>query len=745
MNGILATVFAALLMAESCGFDVNINVHVTGDGTVTFDGGADGSDGSDGDTADAADAGDAADADAGDSMAPTITDLSPLSGVPGMTVTATGTGLGDVASWVHNGIEWEITAQSATELSATVPDGFAFLGPITVTNPAGSADSADFTLRNFRFDLSQDISPPGIVAIRSPAPRIYAADGVGTVRAYDGEEVAEDHGDGLGKGRSSFPGFSGPADPRDFSSGWTLTNVTRTAGAATGPDGAASAATRMADASASTSGQALYAGSSSSALGIVSTLWHRDDPDDVPTSDPAGAIGAYSGNYYAPVPRSSGWRRSASMLAVGSTTYTPRIDLRLTGASPSGAATQQIAGEQVDVTEVASATGSLLVDLHQVQFQKNGLLPVSVGETGALSYQIEETELGLVMDGSGYFQVELDIPTDPVLRQQGNPDGGSYWLLSLDSASGVNGLHWTSGAITRVFNGTDDGGFNAVPLIGQPLRVRLFNLASGRGHQVFTNGCRQPGGGNIPVTLDPPTAGWLGSNLGSSQALARYSRLAKSDADLDGEEGLVLGDSLWSPYSGNIQATCTRIYTPAEAVARTGIVSLAAAGDVYDTTNPSISQTSKWLASPHRGKASLLWVVVAISRNDLINGRTYAQVKADVGGLIEDVNAENPGAVVIVAPIVPSGGTLDATQQGYVDSLNSDVLADEIGGTHTHLPLWTGDYRLGEDDTGAGDDPLDQSDFGVAGESPPVHTDDRGHGVEGASVRARLVDLSLLD
>ncbi|MEI6519013.1 MAG: IPT/TIG domain-containing protein, partial [bacterium] len=74
---------------------------------------------------------------------PTITSFTPASGVVGTVVTITGTNLTGTTSVKFNGISsLTITNISATSLTATVPIG-ATTGKISVTNPDGTANSAN--------------------------------------------------------------------------------------------------------------------------------------------------------------------------------------------------------------------------------------------------------------------------------------------------------------------------------------------------------------------------------------------------------------------------------------------------------------------------------------------------------------------------------------------------------------------------------------------------------------------------
>jgi RHS repeat-associated protein len=74
--------------------------------------------------------------------APTITTFSPTSGTPGTSVTITGTNFtGSTAVAFHGTAAASFTVNSATQITATVPNG-ATTGTITVTTPGGTATSS---------------------------------------------------------------------------------------------------------------------------------------------------------------------------------------------------------------------------------------------------------------------------------------------------------------------------------------------------------------------------------------------------------------------------------------------------------------------------------------------------------------------------------------------------------------------------------------------------------------------------
>jgi hypothetical protein len=96
---------------------------------------------------------------------PAITSFSPISGVVGSEVTATGSNFTDITVVSFNGTAaTEFVVDSATQLHATVPEG-ATSGPISVSNAKGSSTSAE----NFTVLPTPPINqPPTVVAAGDP-------------------------------------------------------------------------------------------------------------------------------------------------------------------------------------------------------------------------------------------------------------------------------------------------------------------------------------------------------------------------------------------------------------------------------------------------------------------------------------------------------------------------------------------------------------------------------------------------
>jgi hypothetical protein len=108
----------------------------------------------------------AGDCIAATAAAPTMTSFAPAVGDPGGTITITGTGFTDPASVSFNGHDSpSVTVSSATQITATVPDG-ATTGAISVTDAGGTgASSTDFTIRAITSFSPTAVAPGTNVAI----------------------------------------------------------------------------------------------------------------------------------------------------------------------------------------------------------------------------------------------------------------------------------------------------------------------------------------------------------------------------------------------------------------------------------------------------------------------------------------------------------------------------------------------------------------------------------------------------
>jgi len=101
--------------------------------------------------------------------APVVSSFSPPGGTFGTSVTISGTDLEGATSVEFDGTPATFTVESASKISARVPDG-ATTGPIAVTTPSGTGTSSDdFTVKHVRgitLSLSGGLSASGSVSVQ---------------------------------------------------------------------------------------------------------------------------------------------------------------------------------------------------------------------------------------------------------------------------------------------------------------------------------------------------------------------------------------------------------------------------------------------------------------------------------------------------------------------------------------------------------------------------------------------------
>jgi hypothetical protein len=99
---------------------------------------------------------------------PTVDAFTPASGPSGTQVVITGQSYADVSVVKFNGVSATFTIDSATQVTATVPTGAA-TGPISVTNPKGTALSVDpFTVKHVRsitLSVTGSLLASGVVSV----------------------------------------------------------------------------------------------------------------------------------------------------------------------------------------------------------------------------------------------------------------------------------------------------------------------------------------------------------------------------------------------------------------------------------------------------------------------------------------------------------------------------------------------------------------------------------------------------
>ncbi len=149
----------------------------------------------------------APDAGAQGNLAPTITSFSPQSGAVGATVTITGTNFTTPVTASFGGNAPANITFTATQITATVPNG-AVTGPITVVNSSGVAatTAANFTVGTFAPNVTSSTTALGTINL----PFSYQITADATVTAYAASGLPNgltlDPATGLISGRPSATG-----------------------------------------------------------------------------------------------------------------------------------------------------------------------------------------------------------------------------------------------------------------------------------------------------------------------------------------------------------------------------------------------------------------------------------------------------------------------------------------------------------------------------------------------------------
>jgi hypothetical protein len=617
-------------------------------------------------------------------------------------------------------------------------------GPTTaVVRPAVAAQAAGFD-----FDLSAASLPAGITPVRSSSSTVYLQTGAATVTSVSGTgaDIAEDRGDGMGRLRWSLRTMTNDlgTSHSDFAAtGYSLQGgLTRTASAATGPDGVASSATKLSDTSSGATGYLQYLGTVDGAGAVnINAVWAKDDPADAPTLDPSAALISYVGHsgtvsqVSADVPNGLGWKRVGGQWP-SSNQFAYSI---LFGAD---APTTQ---PSTTWTTNASATGSILVwgasSYHAVAGDAYDA-PLAAGALGNLSWQFGAGAVAQLYSGSD-LHLEIELVSDPFFVQDGGV--GEVWtIFSAATPSGAHKVRWTHSGqgVLYTVNGAEINGSALIAPVGSVIKLEPWNIggvAGTRGIHVWLNGARGLTGVNTGLALTSPTDAWLGSDLGvSGFTPIRNKCIRKSSRGIDLAEGVILGDSLLSAYPGAHAMMGTRIYTAAEADDRDGIISYATAGET------ALQQYGRWQNAPQRGQATTKWVAILVGINDIggVPNQTGATVISRINTLTADIKSSTPGATVIIASLLPTASTLTADHKTAFDLVNTAISGG--GGT----PITNVDHRIGLWTTMAHNS-VGDSTSNLIGSCDPLsdgrHQGDAcGTDVIAAALRAKLVLAGLL-
>lgn len=606
--------------------------------------------------------------------APTISMLSSSSVVPGDSVTITGTGMASVSSVTHRGYAWTITGQNSTTVTATVAEAPAFIGALTVTNPAGSVMSSNVTLSNGWYEFSDATIPPGVTIARTGDAALLQT-GTSTASAAAANTVLyEDRGAGLGSLPWTFPSYTNLVAPFDLgASPWAVTGTISKSspGGLVGPDGA-TAAERVVDADAGGQAAYYYYGGGGSSANRTHSWWAKAPPTGA--ASPPGGVLCYplATNQGAGLQFPSGlsWTRQ-SWWGIGDLLY------RIT---PAGYTPET--GDTYNETGAMDLTGYQLVNaVHDY--------PLLVGTgaanatTGGQTIQLATTNL--VRGGS------LDIEHKMVTHLAGisvmDPGDATWWYGT--GADGEASVRYSAAARQVIFKvkGSDVltvtiGGLGLVKTLSY--RAWYRPSQSDAGLVVSVNGVVDAAGQTAGVissgALASLSSSYLGSTAGASAFMSAQHHSFRSRAGaspaLVAAEAMVLGDSTCASYLGTTNSWAT-YYSATESLTRPGVISLCVVG------NTVAQQKTAYNASSYKGSSAVLAVFVMLGWNDIItSGSDGATLQAALEDLVATIKAGNPSAKIVLLQITPgfgyTGATITAPMQAAWNSVNSWISACSI-------------------------------------------------------------------
>lgn len=555
------------------------------------------------------------------------------------------------------------------------------------TLPVGMMTDRE-TPNTFSFDLTQPTLPSGLVATRTGAD--FYPDVSATVAALSTTaEVFEDRGDAQGGGFWTFPSYTNEAASKmfDFSSGggWTHNgSPTYTANAATAPDGT-STADRVADPGSGATSDVLFSatGLASNSLPLLASVWVKDVSGSAPTATgalapvPNGVVGSST------LGAGTAWRHASTVWFNTSARTDSYIDI-----FPAGAAVQP----DGSLMHTNAETGA--VDLWGAQaYRGRALLPLVAGTSGDLTISAVTPANSLAENGD--LHIEGAFLMDTLFNNGGPPGGDPYVIFEADTAGGAFRLEYTDQVINGYFN--DANIISSVTFtlnIGYldqrgELRWEFWNRPSvgDSGMQFFLSGERINSVRSTSVAQGTPTSFNLGHQAGAYILPRRHTLLDRITRDIDAANGVILGDSIvaaYSPYS----SVGSRILTVPESKERQ-IVSYATPGNTVS------QQHTAWSASAQSGASDVEWVLVHVGVDDFIAGDSAATVTGRLQDLIDDINADNPTAKIILSPLLPckANASVGATVWGRIQTYNDNIAG--TGGTPITgsnlivLPYWS--------------------------------------------------------
>lgn len=627
---------------------------------------------------------------------PQVTDLSELAGQVGDFVTITGLYFANATSVKFNGTAAVFSIIDDTSILTTVPSA-ATTGVVTVVNADGTGTGPSFTVEanNFAFNFDAETMPDGITGTRTGDPiglarnsgtSLFVEDGLGDLYEQR-EDIA---------GQWTMPATTNEVpDPTDFVTDWVDNGSVQTPGQPDPTGG--NSATLIADADASKV-IALYSpDNASDTYDPCASIWVRDDENNPPTD--TGAIGAYDGGGGYPkifcgilTTQNLGtgpvWKRRHGKIGTSAGHGAARCLFSPTGQTPV---------YNAYCTQHASAVGGryfygAMASGGPTSGRPGYDAPLVFGSTSARVLAVDGDKLPDLVNANGDVDIEgrfylPDIQSSQTLDEMRifTIDVGG----EVTSASLTQSIAWT----WKFKSDSPIGASFSYGLAGQLLEWRLLYKPSENkyGFGARFNGCiayvdLRSG---VITALGTPDAAYLGCDeTGSGKILpALHTLLRKANRSaltIYDAEGVILGDSTMAPYLGALALVGSLIYTSTEAAQRLGLLSLAASG------NTAVDQLAAWQASPARGNANVAWVSVAVGINDIGTGASTATIRTRIQAIVDDINANNPDAKVILVPMIPFGFTA-----GFLtiwQGVNTSIIggASPITGSNLiRMPLWT--------------------------------------------------------
>ncbi len=475
----------------------------------------------------------------------------------------------------------------------------------------------------------------------------------------------------------------------------------------------------------------------STANSLVSSAWTIADPDYTPSvtgllSPQAGtSLGCTRANpsstsvysrVVSPFFKSGATVDSWQGRFAGATVVTPPTNAPGTCAAP---------------TVDTSATGGARYFGAQIASVLAAEIPLiatsgGVGGTTVLTVvSLDSSNLSRVLQTDGSLYMSATFLEDPFTNDNGNVfafvNGDGTTSIELSAPQSAEGF------VNSVSLGLNSGYGNAVNWYYGVPTVETWRLFVGSSKRVehIVQGCRIGIQNTAGATsLNAPTAVYLGSNGSSNVLPRRFTNWSFNRFDSTQTEGLVFGDSIMSSFSVTHIAVCSWIYTQAQAVSRTGIISYAIIGNtinqqktVLDTNYPTPDARVQWA-----------WLQMGV--NDLNTGDTVAQATADYQAFVDDAITKFPSATLFLAPITPCAPT--GCTWANVLLLNANIAGTGgtpvtcVGGTCVRVPTWDTAALLGDGSgTGVMNPAYNSGD--------DLHENDLGGKVIGLQQRAQLV------